>query len=184
MDNKLISDNLPAPKDDGAARHLINSVMPDINLLGTDKKIVNLKKITGQVILYCYPLTANPSEPLPADWDLIPGARGCTPQNCSYRDNYNELKSLGVKVFGISTQETEYQKEMVDRLHLPHQILSDSKLELKNALNLPTFTVDGMQLLKRLTLIISNGVIEQVFYPIFPSNSDVNLVIDYLNKCK
>ena len=117
---------------------------------------------------------------LPEGWDAIPGARGCTPQSCSYRDHYSELNALGAEVFGLSTQTTEYQKEMVDRLHLPFSVLSDHALEFALALRLPIFQVNEMTLLKRLTLICNGNKIEHVNYPVFPSDADIDLVIDYL----
>jgi peroxiredoxin len=117
---------------------------------------------------------------LPEGWDQIPGARGCTPQSCSFRDHYQELKVLGAEVIGLSVQINEYQKEMADRLHLPFPVVSDSNYEFQKAINMPTFVVAGMTLLKRVTLIADDSVIEAVHYPIFPSDSDAAWVIDYL----
>ena len=173
---------LSKPFNDEAAEHLTNSKIPSITLLGTNNELINIAKLKGYVVLYCYPLTANPKTALPKNWDTIAGARGCTPQNCSYRDSYKEIVELGAQVYGFSTQTIDYQKEMALRLHLPQTILSDNELKFVNALKLPTFNVDSMTLVKRITLIIKDGVIEQVFYPIFPSTADVDLVISYLKK--
>jgi peroxiredoxin len=127
-------------------------------------------------------MTGQPDVALPEGWDAIPGARGCTPQSCSYRDHYAELKALDAEVYGLSTQTTEYQREMVSRLHLPFSVLSDHDLEFAQALHLPTFQVNGMTLLKRLTLICNGNKIEHVNYPVFPSDADIDLVIDYLKR--
>ena len=130
---------------------------------------------------YIYPMTGQPDKPLPDNWDNIPGARGCTPQSCSFRDNFNEFKKLNVdNIFGLSTQNTEYQKEMVKRLNLPYQVLSDEKLEFTNQLKLPTFEVENMKLIKRITLILSNNKIIKYFYPVFPPDKNVNDVIKFL----
>jgi peroxiredoxin len=125
-------------------------------------------------------MTGQPNVALPDGWDQIPGARGCTPQSCSYRDHYLELKALGAEVVGLSVQSTDYQKEMADRLHLPFPVVSDKDYQFQKALNMPTFVAAGMTLLKRVTLIANHGVIEAVHYPIFPSDSDAAWVIDYL----
>lgn len=173
---------LSKPINDGASEHLTNSKIPSITLLGTNNELINIAELKGYVVLYCYPLTANPKTALPKNWDTIAGARGCTPQNCSYRDSYKEIVKLGAQVYGFSTQTIVYQKEMALRLHLPQTILSDNELKFVSALKLPTFNVDSMTLVKRITLIIKDGIIEQVFYPIFPSTADVDLVISYLKK--
>lgn len=131
-------------------------------------------------VLYCYPRTGTPNTSLPEGWDQISGARGCTPQSCAYRDHYKELKELGAEVFGLSVQTTEYQTEMLNRLHLPFPVLSDEHFEFQRALNLPKFEVAGMTLLKRLTLIVQDGVVEAVHYPVFPSDSDPAWVMDKL----
>jgi peroxiredoxin len=125
-------------------------------------------------------MTGQPNVPLPDGWDQIPGARGCTPQSCSFRDHYQELRSLGADVVGLSVQSTEYQQEMADRLHLPFPVLSDADYRFQQALRLPTFVAAGMTLLKRITLIANDGMIEAIHYPIFPSDSDPAWVIDYL----
>jgi peroxiredoxin len=132
------------------------------------------------LVIYCYPMTGQPNVPLPEGWDQIPGARGCTPQSCSFRDHYQELGDLGAEVIGLSVQTTQYQKEMADRLHLPFPVVSDVQYAFQKALNLPTFEAAGMTLLKRVTLIANQGVIEAVHYPIFPSDSDAPWVVQYL----
>ena len=172
--------NLPAPIDDGAAKHLIGLSLPAVTLPSTAGPFVAMNKLEGITVIYCYPMTGQPDVALPEGWDAIPGARGCTPQSCSYRDHYSELNALGAEVFGLSTQTTEYQKEMVGRLHLPFSVLSDHALEFALALRLPTFQVNEMTLLKRLTLICNGNKIEHVNYPVFPADADIVLVIDYL----
>ena len=134
----------------------------------------------GRTAIYCYPRTGRPGEPLPTGWDAIPGARGCTPQSCAFRDHHRELADLGAEVYGLSTQTTDYQREMAERLHLPFEVLSDARFALTDALRLPTFEVDGMRLIKRLTLIVRDQRIEHVFYPVFPSNESAAQVIDWL----
>lgn len=173
---------LPVPLDDGASKHLIGLGMPNVALLSTKGEEINLSTMRGYVVIYCYPMTGRPDVPLPDGWDQIPGARGCTPQNCSFRDHYKDLQMLGAEVVGLSAQTTEYQQEMVTRLHLPFAVLSDSKFEFQRELNLPTFEAAGMTLLNRLTMIAKDGVIEAVHYPIFPSDSDPIWVMDYLTK--
>lgn len=177
--NELPPD-LPVPIDDGATNHLIGMTLPNISLKSTRGDLINLGSIRGKLVIYCYPMTGQPDVPLPEGWDQIPGARGCTPQSCSFRDHYQELKVLGAEVIGLSVQINEYQKEMADRLHLPFPVVSDSNYEFQKAINMPTFVVAGMSLLKRVTLIADDSVIEAVHYPIFPSDSDAAWVIDYL----
>ncbi len=172
--------NLPVPTDDGLADHLIGMKLPSLGLLATNDTKVDLSQVQGRFVVYCYPRTGTPNTSLPEGWDQIPGARGCTPQSCAYRDYYQELKALGAEVFGLSVQTTEYQTEMVNRLHLPFPVLSDEHFEFQRALKLPTFEVAGMTLLKRLTLIVQDGVVEAVHYPVFPSDSDPAWVLDRL----
>jgi peroxiredoxin len=177
--NQLPTD-LPIPQDDGAADHLVGMHLPAISLATTTASRFNLGESKGRLVIYCYPMTGQPNVALPEGWDQIPGARGCTPQSCSFRDHYQELRELGAEVVGLSVQSTEYQQEMADRLHLPFPVLSDVDYQLQQALRLPIFVAAGMTLLKRVTLIVNNGVIEAVHYPIFPSDSDPAWVMNYL----
>jgi len=177
--NQLPAD-LPIPQDDGSTNHLKGMQLPNISLDTTTGKPINFSDLKGTLVIYCYPMTGRPNVALPDGWDQIPGARGCTPQSCSFRDHYQELQAFGAQVLGLSVQSTEYQKEMADRLHLPFPIVSDVSYQFQKALNMPTFIVAGMTLLKRVTLIANHGVIEAVHYPIFPSDSDPAWVINYL----
>ena len=179
---ETLPENLPIPEDDGACDHLVGMNLPEFDLPSTGGDLINLSKLKGKVVIYCYPMTGRPDVPLPDGWNEIPGARGCTPQSCSYKDHYKEFQELGVEVYGLSTQTTDYQQEMVGRLSLPFNVLSDSQMELTQAINLPTFVVTGMVLLKRLTMIAEDSVIKSVHYPVFPSDSDPDWVLDYLEK--
>lgn len=176
--------SLPAiPEDDGACRHLPGTVMPDLELPSTSGRRVNLSKVAAsRVVVYCYPMTGQPGKPLPAGWDDIPGARGCTAETCGFRDHHKDLLGLGAEVFGVSTQTTAYQREMVMRLKVPFEVLSDANFALTGALQLPTFVVDGRRLIKRLTLIVRRGRIEQVFYPVFPPDRHAEEVIAWLRQ--
>ena len=172
---------IPAPPDDGAARHLANMRIASVALLATDGTMIDLAALPGKVVVYAYPRTGKPGVENPDGWDLIPGARGCSPQSCSFRDLFAELQSLGVsRLFGLSTQETAYQREAAERLHLPFPILSDSHLKLTEALKLPIFETSGMILLKRLTLVIHDGIIEHIFYPVFPPDQNAAEVAAWL----
>ena len=177
-----IPPGLPIPQDDGSTDHLKGLRLPNVSLKATNGTTINFGDIYSRLIIYCYPMTGQPNVALPDGWDQIPGARGCTPQSCSFRDHYQELQALGAEVVGLSVQTTEYQKEMVDRLHLPFPVVSDSDYKFQKALNMPTFIAAGMTLLKRVTLIANHGVIEAVHYPIFPSDSDPGWVIDHLTR--
>jgi peroxiredoxin len=172
--------DLPVPIDDGACDHLPGMRLPSLALAATDGTTVDLSTLPGRSVVYVYPRTGRPDQPLPTGWDEIPGARGCTPQSCAYRDLAAELGSLGARIFGLSTQDTAYQQEAVARLHLPFPLLSDERLELTTALSLPTFEVDGMTLIKRLTLIVVDGTIETVFYPVFPPDAHAANVAAWL----
>ena len=172
---------LPVPVDDGAADHLAGVRIPALALPSTFGGEVNLAvAAAGQAVLYCYPRTGTPGEPLPTGWDAIPGARGCTPEACAFRDHHTELAALSAQVFGISTQTTEEQREFAERVHLPFALLSDASLQLANALRLPTFTVDGLTLHRRLTLIAAGGVVTKVFYPVFPPDQHAAEVVAWL----
>ena len=163
---------------------MVGMTLPNIALLATDGSMVNLSQLPERLVIYCYPMTGQPNVPLPEGWDQIPGARGCTPQSCAYRDHYQELQALNADVFGLSVQSTDYQREMATRLHLPFPVLSDAQYQFQMALNLPMFEAAGMTLLKRVTLIANQGRIEAVHYPIFPSDSDPAWVLDYLKSRK
>jgi peroxiredoxin len=172
---------IPAPEDDGAARHLFARKLPSVSLPATDGTRIDLSVLPGMVVVFAYPRTGRPGIENPEGWDFIPGARGCTPQSCAFRDLFDELKSLGVqRLFGLSTQHTDYQREAAERLHLPFPILSDEHFRLADALRLPTFSTAGMKLLKRLTLVISDGIIEHVFYPVFPPDKNAAEVAHWL----
>jgi peroxiredoxin len=177
---------LPEPADDGAAAHLTGMDLPDLNMPATTGPTINLSDLRGITVLYLYPMTGRPDRDLPENWDDIPGARGCTPQSCAFRDHFAKLRDYGVdQLLGISTQDTAYQTEAAERLHLPFPLLSDADGKLRAALELPTMTVEGDVLLsdvllKRLTMIARDGVIEQVFYPVFPPDQDADNVIDSL----
>jgi peroxiredoxin len=164
--------HLPAPIDDGACAHLPGLVVPSLLLPSTAGRLIDLSKRDA----------ARTRGPLPEGWDLIPGARGCTPQACAFRDHYQELAAVEAELFGLSTQPSDYQREMAERLHLPFEILSDAKLTFANALKLPTFEAGGIRLIKRLTLIIRGGRIETVFYPVFPSYESAARVIAWLER--
>lgn len=172
--------DLPIPEDDGACDHLAGMVLPSIGLASTLGNVVDISKLEGRVVLYIYPRTGRPDQELPTGWNAIPGARGCTPQSCAFRDHHAELESLGVRVFGLSTQTTDYQQELVERLRLPFEVLSDADLNFTRALDLATFTVDGMTLIKRITLILRDGRIEKVFYPVFPPDRSAEDVVEWL----
>lgn len=175
-----LPDNLPVPDDDGACRHLVGRHLPDVSLLSTSGMSVNLAQNSGLIILYAYPLTGRPDMILPPDWLTIPGAPGCTLESCDFRDHYAEIRHLGAEVFGLSTQSTDFQREARERLHLPFDLLSDESLVFSNALSLPTFMSDSVRLLKRLTLICHAGIIEHVFYPVFPPDTHSADIISYL----
>jgi peroxiredoxin len=173
--------NLPRPKDDGGARHVKGMALPNLDLRSTSNRTVNLSTLTApRIVVYCYPMTGRPDRQLPAGWDDIPGARGCTPETCGFRDHHKDLAKLHADVYGVSTQSTEYQQEMVKRLEVPFEVLSDEQCQFTRALKLPTFTVEGMTLIKRLTLIARGGTIEKVFYPVFPPDKHAEEVIAWL----
>lgn len=174
--------DLPIPVDDGACDHLLGARIPSAPLISTAGRSIDLAALSGTTVLYCYPRTGRPDVDPPKGWNGIPGARGCTPQSCAYRDHYSELKALGARVFGLSTQTTEYQREAVERLKLPFELLSDAGLNFTRALRLPTFQVESMTLTKRVTLIILDGRIEKVFYPVFPPDRNAEEVVGWLSQ--
>ncbi len=177
-----LPDDIPVPVDDGLADHLPGMTLPRTALSATHGDTVNIGSITGLLVIYIYPMTGRPEVPLPDGWDAIPGARGCTPQACSFRDHYAELQALKTEVYGLSAQTTEYQLEAKQRLRLPFELLSDIELSLKSSLALPTFNAAGMTLYKRLTLIARDGRVENVFYPVFPSNRNADGVLSWLRE--
>jgi peroxiredoxin len=172
--------HLPAPVDDGACDHLVGMRLPSIPLMSTAGRLVDVSRFSGRTVVYVYPRTGRPDVDPPQGWNEIPGARGCTPQSCAFRDHYQELRRHAAQVFGLSTQDTDYQREAVDRLHLPFEVLSDASLALTQALRLPTFVVDGVTLIKRLTLICRDADIEKVFYPVFPPDRNAADVLAWL----
>jgi peroxiredoxin len=180
-DPTFLPPDIPVPQDDGAAKHLTGTKLPDLALPATSGPAVDLSKLKGRVVVYVYPRTGVPGVDAPPGWDDIPGARGCTPQSCGFRDHFAELKALGVgHVYGVSTQDTAYQREAAERLHLPFPILSDADLKLTHALKLPTFAASGMTLLKRMALVIDDGRIVKAFYPVFPPDKNAAEVIAWL----
>jgi peroxiredoxin len=169
------------PQDDGGAKHLPGIPMPDILLTTTEGGSVNFSKLPGRAVIYAYPRTGEPGKAPPEGWAAIPGAMGCTPQSCGFRDHFAELRRHGAAhVFGLSTQTRDYQREAVERLKLPFPLVSDAELRLARTLKLPTFDAAGMTLLKRLTLIVDDGVVTKVFYPVFPPEKSAEEVLDWL----
>ncbi|MDB5566176.1 MAG: BcpB protein [Tardiphaga sp.] len=173
---------IPAPEDDGAAAHLVGMAIPPVSLRATNDTAVTLSELPGRVVVFGYPRTGEPGKiALVDDWDMIPGARGCTPQTCAFRDLFAELKTAGAQhVFGLSTQSNDYQTEMAVRLHLPFPVLSDERLELVHALDLPTMDVADLTMIKRLALIIDDANITHVFYPVFPPDRNAGDVLEWL----
>jgi peroxiredoxin len=181
-DPNLLPADLPVPQDDGAAWHLPGMRLPPVALSATEGTAVDLSRLAGRTVVYIYPRTGRPGVANPDGWDAIPGARGCTPQSCDFRDHFAQLRALGVAhVFGLSTQDTDYQREATERMHLPFPILSDARMELATALGLPTFAIAGMTLLKRMVLVIDDGVVAKVFYPVFPPDRSAAEVVAWLH---
>jgi peroxiredoxin len=181
-DLNFLPANLPVPEDDGACDHLTGMRFPSIYLIGTSKNKINISAAQGFVVVYFYPLIGRPDSPPMLGWNEIPGARGRTPQSCAFRDIYAEFTSLGVPVYGASTQSHPEQVEASERLHLPFELVSDYSFELASALRLPTFEYNSLALIKRLTLIVNNGIIEKVFYPVFPSNENAANVMAWFKE--
>ncbi len=172
---------LPVPQDDGACNHLQGTRIPELWLASTADNPINLAQIRGLTVLFCYPRTGQPDQPVPEGWNAIPGARGCTPQCCAFRDRYLEITEAGAShILGLSTQDTDHQREAVKRLELPYPLLSDQELNFAHALKLPTFQFNAMTLIKRLTLIIDDGCIAKVFYPVFPPNKSAEQTLEWL----
>jgi peroxiredoxin len=173
--------DLPVPVKDGACDHLPGMALPSVALPSTASRTVNLAEIPGLLVIYCYPMTGRLDQTLPDGWDQIPGARGCTPQSCSFRDHYRELQALNAKVFGLSTQTTVYQREAAERLQLPFELLSDSSFAFAQTLHLPMFEVEGMRLIKRVTLIAKDSKIVKHFYPVFPPDRNIDDVLAWVH---
>ena len=172
---------IPAPEDDGAAAHLEGMALPAVALPATSGGPVDLSRLEGRVVLYVYPRTGRPGRPLPEGWDEIPGARGCTPQTCAFRDHFQELRAAGADhVFGLSTQDTEEQQEAAERLELPFPLLSDGDHRFGAALGLPSFEAEGRLLWKRLALVAEAARIVKVFYPVFPPDRNARDVLEWL----
>jgi peroxiredoxin len=175
-----LPEGLPVPVDDGACDHLPGLAVPAILLPSTAGRRVDLAALPGRTVVYLYPHTGRPDRDALPGWNEVPGARGCTPQSCAFRDHAAELRELGVAVFGLSTQDTEYQREAVERLHLPFELLSDERFALVDALRLPTFELAGTRFVQRVTLVLRDGTIEKVFYPVFPPDRNAEEVIRWL----
>lgn len=174
---------IPSPEDDGAADHLTGLAWPSIPLPATDGSTIDLSRLAGRTVVYAFPRTGQPGVDNPQGWDAIPGARGCTPQSCAFRDHFAELRALGVEhLFGLSSQDSAYQREAAERLHLPFPLLSDVEGRLTAALRLPTFAVEDLTLLKRVTLVIDGGRIVRVFYPVFPPDRNAATVVAWLSE--
>jgi peroxiredoxin (alkyl hydroperoxide reductase subunit C) len=179
-DPNVLPDDLPVPEDDGAAAHLRGAALPAIALPATDGEQVSLASLPGVSVVFAYPRTGRPGQESPggdAAWNAIPGARGCTPEACSFRDERARFEAAGARVFGLSTQDSDYQREAVDRLRLPYPLLSDAELALTRAMRLPTFAAGGMTLLRRLTLIVRDGAVADVIYPVFPPDRGAELAL-------
>jgi len=172
--------HLPVPIDDGACDHLTDMSLPDLELKSTNDDWVNLSRVAGRSVVYIYPRTGLPNQNPPPGWNDIPGARGCTPQSCGFRDHYQQYNDLGISLFGLSSQDSDYQREVKNRLGLRFELLSDAELRFAKALNLPTFTVNQMTLIKRISLILNDGKIEKVFYPVFPPDQNAEEILSWV----
>jgi len=172
--------DVPVPVDDGACDHLLGARVPAVALPGTRGGLVTLAALPGRTVVYAYPRTGVPDRDPPAGWDLIPGARGCTPQSCAFRDHHAELTALGAEVYGLAINSPAWQREAAERLHLPFALLSDEAMQLTRAMRLPTFEAGGVTLLKRFTMILRDGVVEHVRYPVFPTAGDAPAVVAWL----
>ena len=181
-DLSKLPDNLPVPVDDGACAHLLGTRIPSVPLIATSGDSVDLGATPGTVVVYFYPMIGRPDSPPLVGWNEIPGARGCTPQSCAFRDHYTELKRSNAKVFGVSAQRLEDQKEAKARLRLPFELLNDSRFALTEAMCLPTFVYEKSRLIKRLTFVAVDGTIQAVFYPVFPPDRNAEDVLEWLRK--
>ena len=176
-----LPEGLPVPEDDGAADYLPGKQLSSVALKSTAGGVVDLSSLPGVTVAYCFPQMGQPDSEMPRGWDDSPGARGCTPQTCSFRDHDADLRALGAQVYGISAQDVAFQKNLAERLHLPFELLSDEDPILAEALSLPTFEVAGLRLLRRLTLIVADGRIQKVFYPVFPPDNNAEEVVQWLS---
>jgi peroxiredoxin len=176
-----LPEGLPVPEDDGAADYLPGKQLPSVALKSTAGGVVDLSSLPGVTVAYCFPQMGQPDSEMPRGWDDSPGARGCTPQTCSFRDHDADLRALGAQVYGISAQDVAFQKNLAERPHLPFELLSDEDLILAEALSLPTFEVAGLRLLRRLTLIVADGRIQKVFYPVFPPDKNAEEAVQWLS---
>jgi len=174
--------NLPVPQDDGAADHLPGLRIPALTLPSSLGPVDLAEWARERLVLYVYPKAGRPSREMPTGWDAIPGARGCTPQSCAFRDHHAELADLGARVLGLSAQPLDDQIEFAERNRMPFPVISDERLELGAVLRLPTFDVEGMTLYKRLALVATAGKIEHVFYPVFPPDRNAADVVAYLRR--
>jgi peroxiredoxin len=181
-DPYTLPDDLPVPEDDGACDHLPGRSLPALRLRATTGGEVELAELgrEGTAVLFIYPRTGRPGEALPTGWDLIPGARGCTPQSCAFRDLHGEFAERGVEVVGLSAQSPEDQAEFASRVHLRFPVLSDESLQLARELDVPTFQIDAIELYKRVTFVIRAGEIVKAFYPIFPPDRNAADVLAWL----
>lgn len=179
-DPTVLPPNLPVPEDDGAADHLEGAAIPSLRLETTAGELDLAGLPDGLLVLYVYPRTGRPGAEPPPGWDETPGARGCTPQSCGYRDHGAELRELSATVVGLSAQTIDEQREAVERLRLPHPVAADPELRLAEALGLPTFEFDGRRLFKRLALVAERGRIVKVFYPVFPPDENAAEVVAWL----
>ena len=179
-----LPEGLPIPVDDGACDHLLGSRIPNVTLKGVSDADIDIGSIGGTVVIFFYPMIGNPDSLPMNDWNEIPGARGCTPQSCSFRDNYTKFEGLGIQVIGISSQPLADQKEGSARLKLPFELLNDSQLELAKAMKLPTFEYDSSTYIKRLTIISQGGVVKKIFYPVFPPDKNVSDVVEWIEHNK
>jgi peroxiredoxin len=181
-DFQQLPHDLPVPADDGAAGHLPGVALPSLVLPATTGDPVDLAAVAkdGVLVVYVYPKTGVPGQPVPDGWDGIPGARGCTPQNCAFRDRAGELAGLGATVFGLSAQSLDEQRDFAGREHVPYPLLNDSEFRLAEKLRLPTFDANGVRYYRRLTFVAETGRITKVFYPVFPPQDNAAEVIAWL----
>jgi len=187
-DRHVLPADLPVPVDDGACDHLPGAQVPSIRLQSTGGRWVDLAEVTARpAVLFFYPRTGEPGRPAGPDWDAIPGARGCTPQSCGFRDRYHDFAARGVAVFGVSTQEMAYQREFVRRNHVPFEMLSDCELALTSAMRLPTFDYPSTRggpptLIKRMAWFVDRGSIERIWYPVFPPDRNAETVVEWVRE--